>query len=252
MRNVHAAIFKAQTVVQVLAMLAFAGLACFLVLATALALAGQWPWVEVILFWNNAQVADAGMWLQIGLTVFAIALCFFLPSNSRMLRLETSHRRFNVAMEDVTRAYVAAHTADRAGAFELSDEFDQMRARLAFLRNHPDLGDLEPELLELAAQMSFESRDLAERYSDKRVTRARGFLEQRQQELEAFNARLEQAKAINAEFKLWINRVELEESVAAAQMERLLEEFERILPELSQPAEPATSSKVMMLPTRAE
>lgn len=245
-------LIQVQTFIQRLAMLAFLLLAIGLTIATGLALMGLWPWPELILFWNDTQILGAGMYLQIVLTVFAITLCFFLPSNQRILRLETSHRRFNVAMDDVTRAYVAAHTADRGGAFELADEFDQMRARLGFLRNHPDLGDLEPELLELAAQMSFESRDLAERYSDNRVKRARGFLEQRQQELQKFNDRLEQAKAINAEFKLWINRVDLEESVAAAQMERLLEELERILPELNQPSPAAPAGKVMMLPKRAE
>lgn len=252
MTDYRTMLIQVQTIVQRLAMLAFLLLAIALVFATAMALIGQWPWPEVILFWNNEQILGAGMYLQIGLTLFAITLCFFLPSNQRILRLETSHRRFNVAMEDVTRAYIAAHVADREGVFELADEFDQMRARLGFLRNHPDLGDLEPELLELAAQMSFESRELAERYSEKRVARARGFLEQRQQELETFNDRLDEAKAINSEFKMWINRVDLEESVAAAQMERLLEELERILPELNQPSPSAPSGKVMMLPKRAE
>lgn len=252
MSNFRAALIQAQTLVQNIAMLLFALLAIGLVVSTALALAGVLPWPEMILFWQNEQIVSAGMWAQIALTIFAITLCFFLPANKRMLQLEQSHRRFNVAMDDVARAYVAAHAADRDGAFLLADEFDQMRARLGFLRNHPDLGDLEPELLELAAQMSFESRELAERYSNMRVDRARGFLEQRQQELDKFNERLDHAKAINAEFKLWINRIDLEESVAAAQMERLLEELERVLPELNQSDPPEKTGKVMMLPKRVD
>ena len=51
---------------------------------------------------------------------------------------------------------------------------------------HPDLGALEPEILELAAQMSRISQDLAETYSDEKVDRARTFLQQRQQEIDTF------------------------------------------------------------------
>jgi hypothetical protein len=251
MNGLYRTFLDIRTLVQQLAMLLFLALAIGLTCATALALMGVLPWPEIILFWNQTQLATAGMWMQIALTVFAITLCFFLPSNARIMRLETSHRRFNIAMEDITRAYIAAHAADRDGTFQLTDEFEQMRTRLAFLRDHPDLGDLEPELLELAAQMSFQARDLAERYSDKRVARARGFLEQRQQELERFNERLEDAKAINAEFRLWLNRIELEESVATSQLERLLNEFEKLLPELNAPVE-VTDSKVAMLPTRKD
>ena len=251
MENLRAGLLKAQIYVQAGAMVLLVLIAIGLVIATLLAAFGAIPWPEVIVFWNTEQIVSAGMWMQVGLTALAVALCFFLPANGRILRLETSHRKFNVSMDDITRAYIAAHSGDRAGAFQLSDEFDQMRARLGFLRKHPDLGDLEPELLEIAAQMSFESRDLANRYSDERVNRARSFLQERQHELERFNDRLEHAKAINSEFKVWINRVELEESVAAAKMEGLLQELEEVLPELSSLPAPE-SSKVMVLPKRAD
>ena len=117
--------------------------------------------------------------------------------------------------------------------------------------DHPDLGTLEPELLELAAKMSHISRDLADAYSDDKVERARSFLQERQFEINRFNERLEQARAIHGEFSTWINRLELEENVARAHLERLLDEMERILPEINQPA-PNSSSTVTQLPMRVE
>ncbi|WP_299042445.1 DNA repair protein [uncultured Tateyamaria sp.] len=232
-----------------LALFLFAGLALLLVGATGMATAGLWPWIDVPIMWDGTHVVQAGMFAQIGLTIFAVALCFFLPTNIRIMQLETSHRQFNVGVDDITRAYHAAHHGDRDGAFTLGDAFESTRDRLAFLRDHPDLGMLEPELLELAAKMSHISRDLAEAYSTDKVERARSFLQQRQFEIEQFNDRLEQAKAIHGEFSTWINRLDLEENVARAQLERLLDEMERLLPELNQPAQPA---KVTQLPMRVE
>lgn len=233
-----------------LALLLFAALALGLSIATGLATAGVWPWIELAVTWNGAPVANAGMLAQIGLTVLAVGLCFFLPTNVRVMQLENSHRKFSIAVDDITRAYHAAHHADRNGTFNLGDAFESTKERLAFLRDHPDLGKLEPELLELAAKMSHISRDLAESYSDIKVDRARSFLQQRQFEIDQFNDRLNEAKAIQGEFSTWINRLDLEENVARSQLERLLDEFERLLPEMNIPT---SSTKVTQLPTmRAE
>ena len=109
---------------------------------------------------------------------------------------------------------------------------DPVRERLAYLRDHPDLSSLEPAVLEVAAQMSHVSKELADVYSDERVERARGFLEQRQYELQQFNQRLTQAKMVSTEMKHWLHEVELEEAVAAAQLDRLRDELKDILPEL--------------------
>ncbi|WP_299768519.1 DNA repair protein [uncultured Tateyamaria sp.] len=245
-------IFAAQVLaatMQRLALFLFAALALGLIVTTGMAAAGFWPWIDLSVTWNGAPVDQAGMIAQIGLTVLAVALCFFLPTNMRIMQLENSHRQFSVGVDDITRAYHAAHHADRSGTFGLSDAFESTQDRLAFLRDHPDLSMLEPELLELAAKMSHISRDLAQAYSDTKVERARSFLQQRQFEIEQFNDRLEQAKAIHGEFSTWINRLELEENVARAHLERLLDEMERLLPELNQPATP---SKVTQLPLRAE
>ncbi|MEO9682563.1 MAG: DNA repair protein [Tateyamaria sp.] len=241
-------------IMQRAALVSFVVLALALLVGTTLAAFDVIPWVTLPLEWNGAAVPEAGIYAQVGLTIFALALCFFLPSNWRMLRLEESHRRFELGVNDVTRAYHAAHAADREGVFRTNDAFEDMRDRLDFMRDHPDLGVLEPELLNLAAKMSHVSRDLAEAYSDDRVQRARSFLKERQFEVDRFNERLAHAKAIQSEFANWINRIELDENVARTQMERLLDELETMLPEMNKAA-PATiedSSKITQLPKRAE
>jgi len=177
---------------------------------------------------------NAGQIAQITLTALAVLMCFFIPTNGRIMQLETSHRRFEIGMQDIARAYVAAHGVDREGLFQLSSEFDAVRERLAYLRDHPDLGDLEPALLEVAAQMSFISKELAEVYSDEKVNRARAFLTQRQQEIEAFNTRLVKAKQVCQELRHWAHEVELEESVAASQLQRLRDDLRDVLPEFGQ------------------
>ena len=223
-----------QYLFQRVAVIVFAGAAVFLLFSTIMAAFGKWAWIDLSLSYDGAVIENAGMYAQIGLTALAVALCFFLPSNRRIMQLENSHRSFTIGMEDVARAYAAVHAADRADSFRLSSEFDSVRERLAYLRDHPDLSTLEPALLEVAAQMSHISRELAEVYADDRIDRARSFLKERQREVELINERLDQAKQINTDLKHWAHEVELEESVAAAQLERLRAEMRDILPELGQ------------------
>ena len=118
-------------------------------------------------------------------------------------------------MTDLSRAYGAVHAANRGDVSRLSNQFDSVRERLAYLRDHPDLSSLESTVLEVVAQMLHVSNELAEVYSNDRVTRPRDFLEQRQSEL-----------------KHWLHEIKLEESVAATQLERLREELKDVLPEL--------------------
>lgn len=118
-------------------------------------------------------------------------------------------------MTDLSRAYGAVHAANRGDVSRLSNQFDSVRERLAYLRDHPDLSSLESTVLEVAAQMLHVSNELAEVYSNDCVTRPRDFLEQRQSEL-----------------KHWLHEIKLEESVAATQLERLREELKDVLPEL--------------------
>ena len=116
--------------------------------------------------------------------------------------------------------------------FKLRSEFDSVRERLEHIRSHPDLARLEPEILEIAAQMSHESRDLAEICSTERVDRARHFLRQRQEEAELMRERVEAAHAAVRDLKLWLARVEDDEDVARSDVERLKEELAEILPSL--------------------
>ena len=178
------------------------------------------------------------MYLQIALTALCCLLCLVLPANARMARLERSHRSFEMGIEDVTRAYRIAHASDRASVFSLSGEFDSMRERLEMMRKHPDLAHLEPEILQLAAQMSFATRDLARTYSDDRVARARLFLQQRQEEAQAMADRIAIARRTVDELRRWLSDVEHEERQAEIQIKRLEADLREILPQLGYAMEP--------------
>jgi hypothetical protein len=221
-----------QYLLQRLALVVFVVAALALITATAMASLGLWNWIEIPVSIAGQPVENAGMYAQIGLTVLAFSICFFLPSNWRIMRLETSHRNFAMNMNDVSRAYAAVHAADRSHTFQLSSEFDSVRERLLYLRDHPDLSTLEPSLLEVASQMSHISKELASVYADEKIDRARNFLKQRQEEIDLFNSRLDQAKSISTEMRHWLHEVELEESVASAQLDRLRAEMHEIMPEL--------------------
>lgn len=202
-------------------------------IATSFAAAfGVIPWPQIALFYAGNAVPEAGMWLQIGLTVLMVIMLFTLPANTRMARLERSHRSFAMGMEDVSHAYRMAHAADRTGVFALSSEFDAMRSRMEMLRSHPDFQHLEPELLQLAAQMSHETRDLARRYSDDKVDRAKRFLTQRQEEVQALTDRLSIARSTCAELRRWLTDIESEERQAQLQIKRLEADLKEILPTL--------------------
>lgn len=251
MSHVRALAFVVQYMMQRLALLVFAVAALIMFGATIGAAFGVLPWIQMTVRWDGATIANAGMYVQIGLTIVAIGLCFFLPSNRRIIQLENSHRQFSIGMDDVARAYAAVHAADRGDTFRISTEFDAVRERLAYLRDHPDLSSLEPGILEVAAQMSHISKELAEVYSEDRVSRARSFLEQRQFELQQFNERLDQAKIASTELKHWHHEIELEESVAAAQLERLRDDMKDMLPELGLETIVRTDNTVVELPPKA-
>lgn len=235
---------------RVVAQAALVGLALGLTGASVAAAFGLIPWPQVALFFGGQAVPMAGMWLQLGLTLIAVLLLFYLPANARMARLERSHRNFAMGLEDVAHAYRLAHAADRAGVFALSGEFESMRARLAHLRNHPDLGQLEPELLQLAAQMSFQTRDLARTYSDDRVARARAFLQQRQEEVTALTDRITLARQTVDELRRWLTDIEVEERQAEAQIKRLEADLREILPQIgyAMEAEEPRDATVVQLP----
>lgn len=243
MQSVRAFGQFSQFLMQRIAFAIFAIAALALLGATLMAALGQWSWISLPLQYQGAPVQDAGMYAQIGLTVLALGMCFFMPANSRIMKLETSHRRFDIGMDDVAKAYAAVHAADRQSTFQLNSEFDAVRERLAYLRDHPDLSTLEPKVLEVAAQMSHLSTELAQVYSDEKIARARKFLEQRQEEIELFNSRLDQAQVISEEMKHWVHEIEVEESVCASHLRRLRAEMDEIMPELGTHSVVSTQDK---------
>lgn len=199
---------------------------------TILSALGIYPWLEIGARFGDEVLVNAGMYAQIAVTAILVSLAFFVPSVRRMLALENSHRNFQLRMEDVARAYHLSHMADRAGLFTLSSEFDSVRERLAYLRDHPDLAGLEADVLDVAAQMSHTSRHLAEVYSDEKVARAKQFLAQRQEEAEKQQDLIVQAHHACRDIRQWREQVELEESVVASQLARLEDELISVLPAL--------------------
>ena len=216
----------------VVAVLAVAA-ACYTI-ASAL---GAAPWLTFPMTFGAETVA-AGPAVQIGLTALLLLLAAFVPAAGRIRKLETSHRDFRMSMDDVARAFHAAHTADRAGVFTMSSEFDAVRERLAFLRDHPDLERLEPEILELAAQMGQTAEKLADTYSDEKVRRAKDFLRQRQHEAERHQERIVEALHTCNELTTWLKEVEKDETAVNRQLDVLDKRLQAILPELGYAIEP--------------
>ena len=246
LHRLHPALRLAQTAAHgLLALLTLAAIA-----AACLAALGHLPWLQLPLRFGETDLPQSGIWAQLALTALLGLICLFLPANARMARLERSHRSFAMGLEDVAHAYRLAHAADRAGVFALSGEFDSMRARLAHLRNHPDLAHLEPELLQLAAQMSFLTRDLARTYSDERVARARSFLQQRQEEVTALTDRITLARQTVDELRRWLTDIESEERQAEVQIKRLEADLREILPQIgyAMESEDRPDTTVVQLP----
>jgi len=199
---------------------------------TLLSAVGVAPWLTFSATFGEIAYPQAGMITQIAVTIILASLFFFMPSARRILSLERSHRKFQMTMEDVARAYHVCHTADRAGVFTMSSEFDAVRERLTYLREHPDLDALEPAVMEIAAQMSQQSRELADIYNDEKVTRAKTFLRQRQEEAERQQSLIVEAHHNLRDIRKWSQQVELEESVVASQLSQLEEQLEATLPQL--------------------
>lgn len=207
-------------------------LALGVILYTVACAVGLAPWLDMTVSFGGIAYEGMGRAVQLIATLVLASLFFFMPATVRIMKLERSHRDFHLTMQDIARAYSLAHQADREGLFTLSSEFDQVRERMAFMRDHPDLERLEPEVLEVAAQMSQQSRDLAKIYSADKVERARTFLRQRQQEAESQQDRITQALHSLSEIRQWTQQVEVEESLVAAQLDRLEQQLDAALPPL--------------------
>lgn len=193
---------------------------------------GLVPWLEIDARFGDTVLPNAGAWAEGALAVLGLILVLYMPAHTRVMALERSHRRFAMSMDDIARAYRVVHEADRKGTFALSAEFDAMRERMEWLRRHPDLDALEPELLQLAAQMSLQSRDLARIYSDEKVARARDFLRGRQHEVETTHERIRLARNTCDELRNWLTDVEAEERKISQEFKILEADFKAVLPAL--------------------
>ena len=188
---------------------------------TGLAFAGILPWPDLRLSYAGTDIPWAGQAAQIGLTVLLVMVALVLPSARRVLRLEASHRRFEIDMDDVTRAYRAAHLADRTQMFDMHREFDAVRERYHYLRSQPNLSEMDAELLTVAAQMSEQTREMAEMYSDEKVARARESLVQRHADAKALEGSIQKAHADMRELRRMMEDVDAEESAVASQLQQL-------------------------------
>lgn len=199
--------------------------------SVALAGLGIWPWLSLPAGFGEHAI-DAGPILQIGLCVVLAMVMALLPASARVMRLERAHRDFHVDMNDVTRAYYAAHAADRAGVFKMHREFDAMRERMEFLTTHPDLGALDPEILELAAQMSTEARDLAGIYSDDKVAHARSMLAERHAEAERLDKLIDRAHVVTRDIRRTLDDVTLAEDAIRSRVSMLRDDLETLWVEI--------------------
>lgn len=222
--------------------------AAVMVIASIGAAFGRWPWLEISARYGANDIAKAGPIAQLAFTGLAVLLLFYLPGTLRTMRLENSHRAFNVSMDDVARAYRQSHEADRRGLFRIGSEFDSVRERIKELRDHPDLGALEPEVLELAAQMSHTARGIADVYSEEKVARARTFLKQRQQEADSYLETLAMAKKTVEDLKHWLLQIETEEGLAQRQIAVLESDLMELLPKLGFELEPEVQEADIVVP----
>ncbi|MEM8804306.1 MAG: hypothetical protein AAGF55_17415, partial [Pseudomonadota bacterium] len=104
-------------------------------------------------------------------------------------------------------------------------EFDAVRQRYKFLKDQPDLKDIDDELLVIAAQMSETSRDLAERFSDRRIARVREGLQRRAEDAESLEAQLLAIRAENEKLAKMRTDAEMSESAFRKQVDVLQAEF---------------------------
>lgn len=165
-----------------------------------------------------------------------------------MSRLERSHRAFQISMNDVRQAYEVVHNADRRSVFTLSSVFEDMRKRMEYLRQHPDRSHLEPELLEIAAQMSHHSRDIARVYSTERVKRAKTFIKQRQEEANQMQDRLALARATCDQIRNWMRDVEAGERSNTQSLRALENDLRDILPTLGYDVDDMREANIVALP----
>lgn len=218
-------IHRLSTVAQCTAMGIIALAALAVLSSAALAALGVLPWLELDLRIDGTALPWAGPALQIGFGVLLVLLLMFVPSALRVLKLEARHRDFTVSMDDVVRAYTLAHSADRKRAFTMDGEFDGIRERYNFLRDHPDLPEIDAELMTIAAQMSHQSRDLAAIWSEEKVDRIHAALSARKTDADELQGLIQTAHAHARDIRHRLEDVEMDEASVASQLDMLREDM---------------------------
>lgn len=208
-------------IIQIFAFVLLGLTALALLVATSLSAANILPWVGISATFGEASVVWAGPAVQIGFTALLLILVAYIPASYRVARLEYAHRKFEIDMDDVTKAYRAAHYADRAETFGMRREFDAIRERYKFLKTHPDLAQIDDDLLTIGAQMSEQTKALAETYSDRNLNRVRENLLQRREDADALEAKLAQIKADTAELELLRKGIGISDAELAARVASL-------------------------------
>lgn len=210
------------------------------ILSTVASAAGLIPWLALPAPAGAVNPLPYGMIVQLMVAALCLALLLTVPAMMRVFQLERTHRDFQITMDDVARAYYVAHDADRAEQFTMSAEFDAVRERMEFMKDHPDLGLLEPDIMQVAAQMSAVSKELASTYSHEKVERARAVLQQRQQEVYDLQQRIAQARKVAHEIQRWENAVAVDEGLAQEALDELRTELAKVMPDQRKaPAKPA-------------
>jgi hypothetical protein len=165
---------------------------------------GLIPWLTLYASFGEHPLPQAGVMLQ-GLIARLSLLAFAgLEIGAVASLVPNGFRR--------RRAGLPPRTRNRPHrVFALSGEFDAMRERLNHMRRHPDPGSVEADIIELAAQTRLQSRGLAKIYSEDKVTRAKSFLTQRQQEAQATEDQTGIARYAGDEIRNWLKDAEADE-----------------------------------------
>lgn len=170
--------------------------ACASLICLVLSATSAWPWLGLEANIGGVGV-DIGIFSQLGFTCLLASFATFSPSNTRILELEKSHRNFTMSMRD-----------------------------------HPELAGLEPETMEVTAQMSNTTRDLATIYSDGNSKRAKDFLIQRQVKRVDFDEKISLILSVTQEIRNYRLDIKNSERKVERQMEQLEKGLREVLPKL--------------------
>jgi len=226
----------------------------WLVITTLIAIAGlAWWWLALIKLGHTIAPEVIITGIDRGETVVLLLaiMCSCFPAamwagGQPLKRAELEHA-FRVKMDDVVRAYYAAHAADRSGVFKLTGEFDAMRERMEWLSDHPELQALTPDLRLLGAQMSIVTRDLARRYSDEVVQEVDDLLTHSERDCDQFEEQVNRSLEAQAAIRTRVQKLDLRYATAYSQDSAVTEAIEQELEPLGLKLDKSSGSNVLTL-----